>query len=233
MSQSVQHLPLAEARALAEAALPRLRIFPLPGGVLLPGAAVPLHVFEPRYRVMLADTRAGDHVLALASLLAPETADDPGAAVHLTVGVGLLVYDQLMPDGRSVILVRGLLRARIEEELRTELPYRVVRARLLRDTPSPAGELQATTAITRHLVRDIAHRVKPEEGAEKLLELVTAETNAGQLADLVGSVFLTRAEQRQSLLEELSPLRRLDRVNDHLAGLLSDLDGPVPGGITN
>jgi len=226
MSMDAKHMPLGKARAVAEAALPRLRIFPLSEGVLLPGAAVPLHVFEPRYRVMVAHCRASDQVLALASLVSSDEQDQEMPAVYPTVGVGMVVYDRLLPDGRSVILVRGLMRARITEELPGEHPYRLVRARRLVDPVVSAAEARPATTVTRHLVRSVALRVRPEEGAEKLLDLVASETDPGMLADLLGSVFITHPTERQELLEDLWPVHRLERVNRHLATLIDGLGDP-------
>ena len=44
-------------------------LFPLPNIVLLPGMVLPLHIFEPRYRKMLADALAGERLIARANLM--------------------------------------------------------------------------------------------------------------------------------------------------------------------
>ena len=46
----------------------RIPLFPLPGVVLLPGALLPLHIFEPRYRAMVADALAGDRRIGMAMI---------------------------------------------------------------------------------------------------------------------------------------------------------------------
>ena len=46
----------------------RIPVFPLPEVVFFPGTVLPLHVFEPRYRRMVADCLAGDGRLAVAML---------------------------------------------------------------------------------------------------------------------------------------------------------------------
>ena len=43
----------------------RIPIFPLPGVVLLPGTLLPLHIFEPRYRAMVADALAGERTIGM------------------------------------------------------------------------------------------------------------------------------------------------------------------------
>ena len=48
----------------------RIPLFPLPGVVLLPGTLLPLHIFEPRYRAMVADALAGSRMIGMAMLKA-------------------------------------------------------------------------------------------------------------------------------------------------------------------
>src|SRR5204862_3056558 len=90
------------------------RLFPLPNVVLFPHVVQPLHIFEPRYRQMTADTLTGDRLLALV-LLKPgwEEDYDGRPAVHPVACLGRVVADQLLPDGRYNLLVRGLSRARL------------------------------------------------------------------------------------------------------------------------
>ena len=57
----------------------RIPLFPLPGVVLLPGTMLPLHIFEPRYRAMVADALAGDRMIGMAKLKPGwESAGEPG-----------------------------------------------------------------------------------------------------------------------------------------------------------
>ena len=60
-------MPLDPAR-LRALALEEVPVFPLPNVVLLPGALLPLHVFEPRYREMTRDVVAGRRRMAVARL---------------------------------------------------------------------------------------------------------------------------------------------------------------------
>src|SRR5919201_1274474 len=61
---------LQTARTLLAQTCGVLKVFPLPGAVVLPGTPAPFHVFEPRYRAMTADALAGDRLLAVATLIA-------------------------------------------------------------------------------------------------------------------------------------------------------------------
>lgn len=106
-------------------------IFPLPDGALLPGEYLPLHVFETRYREMMEAVRASDRLLAIATLLPgwePDYYGRPGVAE--VVGVGRLVRDRLNRDGTSDIVLKGLARGLLLEEL-SGRTYRRARIRLV------------------------------------------------------------------------------------------------------
>src|SRR5689334_24880459 len=104
------------------------RLFPLPGLVFFPHAVQPLHIFEPRYRQMAADALAGDRLIAPV-LLRPGWEDDydETPAVHPVACLGRVAKNQLLPDGRYNLVLRGLARVRIREELKTDKRYRVAR----------------------------------------------------------------------------------------------------------
>src|SRR5260370_40716827 len=59
-----------------------LPLFPLPA-VLFPGMPMPLHIFEPRYRKMLADIRAGDNLFCLSYFDSPASENEIPAAGHI------------------------------------------------------------------------------------------------------------------------------------------------------
>jgi Lon protease-like protein len=103
-------------------------VFPLPDCVLLPGATVPLHIFEPRYRAMAADVLASNGLLAMALFAdADWHRDYQGApALRRHVCVGYIVRHHRHDDGRYDILLQGVCRARIVEETPHQ-PYRLAR----------------------------------------------------------------------------------------------------------
>jgi hypothetical protein len=68
MSEHVAGPDLGELRMQLARSCLALKVFPLPGVVVLPGMPTPFHIFEPRYRAMTADALAGDRMLALATL---------------------------------------------------------------------------------------------------------------------------------------------------------------------
>src|SRR5690348_13821167 len=129
------------ARALARA-LRRLPVFPLPDVVLFPHALLPLHVFEPRYRALTRDVLAGAKLVGVPLLVEQEV---PGAAPpHFApiFGVGEVMMAQELPDGRFNLVLRGRARVRLDEELITDEPYRLVKAvEIADDLPRPPEDL--------------------------------------------------------------------------------------------
>ncbi len=101
-----------------------LPLFPL-DAVLLPETHLPLHVFEPRYRTMLADALAGEGLIGLHAL-DPDgaTLPDGRPALRAYGCAGEVVEHEALPDGRSNIVLRGAFRYRIAAE-RAGRPYRL------------------------------------------------------------------------------------------------------------
>src|SRR4051812_25753034 len=149
-------------QARVRGALPRLPIFPLPGAVLLPHALVPLHIFEPRYRKMISDCDGGLRVLALANIPDDRAAGERPPRVAPIVGVGVLAKIEPLPDGRFNIVVRGVRRARIEQELPTGEPYRLVRAAPL-DPSRTAPNAARMAADLKQLVIAFSAALRNEE----------------------------------------------------------------------
>jgi uncharacterized protein len=94
-----------------------LPIFPLPSVVLFPGVFLPLHVFEPRYRAMVADAVAGDRLIGMVLLREGWQANYEGQPPVFTIGCsGVITHCETTADGRYNIILRGIERFRILEE---------------------------------------------------------------------------------------------------------------------
>src|SRR5687767_10058110 len=96
----------------------RLPLFPLQV-VLFPGTALPLHIFEPRYRQMLADCLAGSRRFGVTPAGAASDSPDPGMAGC----VAEVKANEQLPDGRSNILVMGGARFVLRHVFAAPEPY--------------------------------------------------------------------------------------------------------------
>ena len=110
-------------------------VFPLTGSLLLPGNLLPLNVFEPRYRNMVADAMTGERYIGMIQPLVPRQDNWVDAAQQsdnpelYTVGcLGRIEESELQDDGRYLVLLRGVCRFRIQRELPLHRGYRRVMA---------------------------------------------------------------------------------------------------------
>src|SRR5262245_23493857 len=96
------------------------RLFPLPNLVLFPHVGQPLHIFEPRYRQLMTDALDADRLIAMA-LLRPGWEDEyhKKPPIHDTVCIGRIHNEERLADGRFNLLLQGLCRARIREEIKS------------------------------------------------------------------------------------------------------------------
>lgn len=105
----------------------RLSIFPLEGALLFPRSLLPLHIFEPRYRALVADALARDRRIAM---IQPREAEISGQTPALyEVGcVGKIAHVEALEDGRFNIVLEGLSRFRMTGELDRTTPFRQIEA---------------------------------------------------------------------------------------------------------
>lgn len=196
------------------AALGELPLFPLPQAVLFPGAVMPLHVFEPRYKTMIRECLASHRTLSVVQIPDAEALDAHGEPVIASVaGVGLIVDHAELADGRFNILVRGRARVRLEE-LPFVPPYRRAKATILassedagvaeRDVSALVANATAFVTIVRE--RDHEFDFRLPRGA-----------SPGFVADICAHHLVIDARERQAILETLDLSERVARVTEVLA----------------
>ena len=212
------------------AALPRLKVFPLPPAVLFPGVAMPLHIFEPRYRDMVRDALAADGVFALAGVEPGDAVDAEGRpALRPVACAGVIQWHESLPGGRFNLVLEGRMRVRILSEHPQAGLYREVAAEPLEDPAD--GPLPAETPVRQGLL-ELAGLL-PREAAEVLIH-EGAQARGGALADVVAAAVVADAERRRELLEELSPRVRLEAVMEDLSEVLAQLrTRSRPAGLLN
>jgi Lon protease-like protein len=208
------------------AALSRLPIFPLPGAVLLPHGVLPLHIFEPRYRAMTHDClprNGGHNALALAQVVPASlrAGEDPPRVLPI-IGVGTLVRLEELPDGRFNLVLKGILRARIVEELPSTKPYRLVRAVALVDDPAEERDRQVIEIAEslRRLILALC-AAQPGPAAQSLAQMSARVQEPGRLADLLAGSLIEAPSDRQAVLEALRVKARLTLVSQAVGALLA------------
>ena len=203
------------------AALSALPLFPLPT-VLFPGALLPLHVFEPRYRAMIRDVLDTHRALAVVLVTDPERVDEHGhPELARVAGAGIIVDHAELPSGRFNILVRGRARVLLEElpfgrpafAGGTPLPYRRAHATVLEPPAAdvPASDLSALISSATAF----AARVRERDPSFEFP--LPKDAPAGVIADLCAHHLVHDARERQAILETLHPRARVGRVAEALA----------------
>ncbi|HEY7635658.1 MAG TPA: LON peptidase substrate-binding domain-containing protein [Gemmatimonadales bacterium] len=118
----------------------RLPIFPL-SVVLFPGTPLPLHIFESRYRRMVADCLAGDRKFGITPAGAKRELPELG-----TVGcIAEIRVHQELPDGRSNLVVLGGSRFTLGPSIEESMPYYVAMVQPFEEQPGtepPAEEVE-------------------------------------------------------------------------------------------
>lgn len=206
----------------------RLKVFPLPSAVLFPHAALPLHIFEPRYRALVSDCLSTDKVMALAQLEPNWEADYQGRPpIKPILCAGVVVWHESLADGRYNILLQGSTRVRLRSELPPTKSYRELEVELIAEPEYHGPEEEAL----RRAVLELSSRV-PAGAADGLLQ-AAAKLQGGALADIVASSLIDDPERRQELLEELDPRKRLQEVLDDVGEALGRMAPARPAGPMN
>jgi Lon protease-like protein len=206
----------------------RLPIFPLPEVVFFPETVLPLHVFELRYRQMIADCLAGDRWLGVVMLRPGWEKDYQGRPpVHDIAGAGEIIQAEMLSDGRYNILLDGRRRVRIlSEEPPNGCLYRVAWAERVEDRgPAPSDRsfperLQELRAAHARLLLALGQSHPDVVG-----RLTVAGASPGAVIDRIVSAVVPEAEVRQRLLDATDVSERLDLAVSALADLLTMVGG--------
>jgi uncharacterized protein len=184
-----------------------LPLFPLPNVVLFPDVCLPLHVFEPRYRQMLAAALNGDRLIGMALLKAGYEAEYDAQPPVYDVGcAGLITHAEQLEDGRSNIVLHGIQRFRIVSE-NHELPYRRARVQALMDPFDDDQRRRLHRA--RHRLEALVGPVVEGVGAEVHIPPTIPDH---ELVNALAQYLPLDAVEKQALLERDGVLARCDAL---------------------
>jgi Lon protease-like protein len=200
-----------------------LPIFPLPNLVFFPQTRIPLHVFEPRYRRLIADVVESDQRFGVVLLRPGWEADYFGAPpVHVCGTMGRIEHTVALDDGRYNIVLFGETRFRIIDEVARE-PYRTVWV-----TTWPQIERDPTEAYAqRTWLAELSQqylRFFPEQ--EGVPEVETAGLEA--LTNALIMALQLDIGEKQRLLETDDIVARAEEVAGELQGRIESLQFLAP-----
>ena len=188
-------------------------MFPLPDYYLFPGALVPLHIFEPRYRQMISDLLDTAGRLVVGTICAQDESTAYGPAVFAIGGLGEIVSHRRLDDGRYLIWLLGLERVRFRE-IDSERLYRRVDAIVLRDE---VGDEQRNAELAPRLRDAIEKRMLP--GIE-----LSSSLDAGLLADILYQHLPLPSDRKEWALAQCNVTRRAEAALGWLDGLADEAE---------
>jgi len=195
-------------------------LLPLRDIVVFPGMVVPLFVGREKSVAALEDVMQGDKEIFLVAQLDPGC-DDPGKDDLYDVGVIAQVLQLLkLPDGTVRVLVEGHSRARLAN-MRDEKGFVVAQVEQL-DSEAVGGT--EVSAMMRSVIEQFGEYAKlnkklPEDLGEQLGEI----EDAARLADTIAANLNAKVSDKQALLTERDPFKRLEMVYSFMEGELSVL----------
>ena len=155
-------------------------LFPLNGAIMLPGCDLPLNIFEPRYLNMIDDALKGERLIAMV-----QNIDDTLAPVG---SLGRITQFSEAEDGRYLIVLRGLKRFKLIDEVETQTPYRMAKLNF-----NPYVD-----DVNAHMEADLPEALSDQGGSERAALTIAMKAFAKHL----------RVEVDWQALKEI-PLHRL------------------------
>src|SRR5438094_1058130 len=187
-------------------------VMTLPNATLFPQALLPLYVFEPRYRQMLADALHSNRMFSVAM----QKPGSPRGSPSPVAGLGLIRVSVGHRDGTSHLILQGIARVELEEPVRYK-PYRIQRIRALETPPCDNVKVDALVAKVRELLAEridlglpFPHPVMspdktesspapPSFSPKEILNYLDSLSDPEQAADLVSCAVLPGAVERQPI----------------------------------
>ncbi len=202
---------------------------------LFPQSMLPLFIFEPRYRTMLAEAIESHGMFVLAM----KRPDGPGERPCTVAGLGLVRVAIRNPNGTSNLVLQGLTRVRLGKLLQTK-PYRMHLIEPL--SAEPAQSLVTDALVARvldlvetrlrsasHVAPAILTRLAGEKSGpvhiEDCLETLRRVDDPGALADLITSLLIPDPIMRQIILQTVEVEERLRHLVHFLMGDLTSGSG--------
>ncbi|MCA9259650.1 MAG: LON peptidase substrate-binding domain-containing protein [Planctomycetales bacterium] len=196
-----------------------VRLFPLPDLVLFPHVMQPLHIFEPRYLQLLHEALDSDGLIAMSTFLPGWEANYEGRpGLCHALCIGRVVTHQRQDDGAYNVMLLGLRRARLIEELPPRKLFREARVELLEDL-QPERSADFNQSLQAELCEKFRQFLPDDFGDNpSVVDLLQSEASLAALTDLVSFAAPLETPVKYELLAERDVEVRARRLCDALAG---------------
>jgi len=180
-------------------------VMALTGVILFPNALLPLYIFEPRYRQMLASVLEGDRIFAV-GMVRPDTGEE---SIFPVAGAGLVRACVGQPDGTSQLILQGIGRVKFESFPQTE-PYLVGRTEPVFTVDDNEDATQKLGAELQEICLGMVSR--GIELPEQFTKAVGEMKDPATLGDLVAQHLVREPLSAQEVLAETNLPARLRRL---------------------
>jgi uncharacterized protein len=193
-------------------------LFPLPNLVLFPDTDVPMHIFEPRYRQMIADLADGERIIGMMLLKGNWESDYYANPDIYAVGcAGRIERLVRMPDGRYNLILKGQSEFRVTREIR-ERPYRQAEVQWCGVAPETLAMSDEVMAHLRELLTSYlgepakeAWRAVVEERGLRGAQLINFLCFHLDLSPLEKQTLLEALDQRATCLLDVLTFKLAER----------------------
>ncbi|MHC1768459.1 MAG: LON peptidase substrate-binding domain-containing protein [Verrucomicrobiia bacterium] len=200
----------------------------LPNAILFPQAMLPLYIFEPRYRQMLADVLDTHRMFSIALQKPGRTRETPSQVA----GLGLVRASVGNRDGTSHLVLQGIARVALDRPVRYK-PYRVQRIKPLETTAGDTVVVDALAAkvlelvsirleqgfeLPVHVLRQLSRSEEADASGspvftlKQVIQYLVSLEKPDQMADLISCALLPGAKERQVILETPNLEERLKHL---------------------
>jgi len=194
-------------------------VMTLPNVTLFPQALLPLYIFEPRYRRMLADSLVSHRLFAVAMNRSQAERESP----EPVAGLGLVRVSVEHQDGTSHLILQGLTRVKLAKATRYK-PYRLHPIQAV-ETPPCAGaaedrlldrvrelldaRLKCGAPLPVPFLPQAQDAHLPPNSAKEVFAFLNSISDPEKAADMVSCAVLSSARERQKILETPDVATRL------------------------
>jgi Lon protease-like protein len=193
--------------SVAQTALPEtIPIFPLEDVMLFPDMSVPLHIYEPRYKAMIADALKGSRVIGMVLLRPGYEKDYERSPSVFQIGcAGVINEVETLPNGEYNIVLGALTKYRITRE-EASRPYRVAHVTAIADTTADADK------PALHARRQRLEALIQESGGRTGLRGIPDNISDEGLVNGISQLAHIDELDRERLLEQPNPLARAEAL---------------------
>ena len=187
--------------------------------VLFPGTVLPMHVTDIETLMLLEDAIAKDGLVGVVKLDPQAGPTHDGAAVCEVGCAGRIIHAEKLPNGPYNVLIQGLQRMRLVEEIPGVRPYRCFRVELIAE-PNEIALESAWRELGRLESCMMSLRSSLADGDAQLCEVLRSTPDPVQIADVLAAAVISNSDLQQQLLAAQDVGQRLAMLIDGLAEVM-------------